>query len=309
MSAVLATHRLPEAKLLLLGQLFLPQIPPTALTARSEQLCQPTISRLIPTDDSTKKAVATTTVNLASELIFERKEALSGPELQAFSIIVEISPARVMLQHINPRFPSDAGGFSVPMAHQSARPIRLEGKFDSDIFALVPPLRECGVQGVTICARRYTNKQELLQAPYVLKSVRPLVTAKADGVYAPLGGIVGKLMVGLHASPGVNLPAQTSITKTGSGILSEKVELITPREQRLAQPPLKIDSFPFQMAVESRVDFGRAEGSVRTVSKRVNIDVSTTVVSDLSDVEVGTTPITVQGGECYLLTQWIEEIV
>jgi hypothetical protein len=195
------------------------------------------------------------------------------------------------------------------MAHQTTRPVRLEGKFDSDIFALVPPVRECGVQGVTICTRRFTTNDELLQAPYALKSVRPLVTAKADGVYVPLGGVVGKLVVGLHASPGVRLPAQPIITKAGAETLSEAVEYRTPREQRTVQPPLTIESFPFQAAVESHVDFGRAEGSIRSVSKRVNIEVSKISITDLSDIQVGTSAITVQGGECYLLSQWGEEIV
>jgi len=308
-SPTLTAHPLPESKRVVLAQLFSPPISPDTLNVRSQQLCQPTISRLVPADDSTKKAVATTAVTVASELIFERQGTVSGPELPAFSLIVEFSPARVLLQHMSPRFPSDASGFSVPMAHQSTRPVRLEGKFDSDIFALVPPLRECGVQGVAICARRFTKNDELLQAPYTLKSVRPLVTAKADGVYAPLGGVVGKLVVSLHGSAGVLLPARWSVAKSGAQTLSEVVELSTTRERRSTQPPFTIESFPFQAAFESRVDFGREEGSIRTVSKRVNIEVSKISIADLSDIEVGTSAVTVQGGECYLLTQWTEEAV
>lgn len=308
-SGAIASHSLAESKRAVLAQLFQPKLPTTALVARSQELCQPTISKLTPVDESTKKAIATTTVTVASELLFQRQGVISGPELPVFSVLVEISSARVLLRHMNPRFPSDANGFSVPMAHQGTRPVRLEGKFDSDIFALVPPVRECGVQGVALCARRFTKNLELLQAPYALKSVRPLVTAKADGVYAPLSGGVGKLVVGLHASAGVKLPAQALITKSGPETLSEVVELITNLEHRAAQPPLSIESFPFQMAFESRVDFGRTEGSVRTVSKRVNIDISKITIADLSEVEVGTAAITVQGGECYLITQWLEEIV
>ena len=308
-SPMLSTHPLPESKRAVLERLFLPQLSPSTLIARSQELCRPTISRLAPVDESTKKAVATTEVSFAAELIFERQGALTGPELATFSVIVEISKARVLLQHLSPRFPSDGSGVSVPMAHQNTRPVRLEGKFDSGILALVPPVRECGVQGVTICARSYSKDDHLLQTPYELKSVRPLVKAKADGVYAPLGGIVGKIMVGLLASPGIKLPSQSLITKTGTEILSDVLEYQTPREQRTVQPPLNFANFPVQAAFESRVDFGREEGSIRTVSKRVNVEVTSITIADLPNIEVGTSVVSVQGGQCYLLSQWSEEAV
>jgi hypothetical protein len=308
-SALISAQALPAEKRAILEQLFFPDIPAKALTARTKELCPHTISRLAPSDESAKKALATTDVAITSEILFEREGQAAGLELPQFSVIVEFSAARVFLQHTEPRFPSDASGFTVPMASESTRPVRLEGKFGADIFALVPPLRECGVQAVALCARRYTKNDELLQAPYTVRSLRPLVNAKADGVYAPPAGAAGKLMVSLLASQGVQLPQQWFTALSGTGTLSEHVQIVTSRDARATQPVLPADSLPLQLAVESRVDFGREEGSVRTSSERSTIELSTIPIADLPAVEVGTSELSVQGGRCYLVTRWSSEVL
>jgi hypothetical protein len=308
-SALISAQTMSAGNRAILEQLFLPDIPAKALTARSKELCPHSISRLAPIDESAKKALATTDVSISPEILFEREGQAAGLELQQFSVIVEFSAARVFLQHTEPRFPSDASGFTVPMASESTRPVRLEGKFGADIFALVPPLRECGVQAVALCARRYTKNDELLQAPYAVTGLRPIVNAKADGVYAPPTGTSGKVMVSLLASQGIQLPQQWFTALRGTGTLSEHVQIATSRDARARQPVLPADNVPLQLAVESRVDFGREEGSVRTSSERSTIELSTIPITGLPAAEVGTSELSVQGGQCYLVTRWSSEVL
>lgn len=308
-SPVISATSMPAEKRAILEQLFQPEIPAKTLAARTKTLCPHTITRLAPVDETAKKALASTDVAITSEILFEREGQAAGLELQRFAVIVEFSTARVFLQHTEPRFPSDSSGFTIPMASESTRPVRLEGKLGADIFALVPPLRECGVQAVALCARRYTKNDELLQAPYAVTGLRPIVNAKADGVYAPPTGTSGKVMVSLLASQGVQLPQQWFTALSGTGTLSENVQLTTLRDKRTTQPVLPALSLPLHLAVESRVDFGREEGGVRTSSERSTIELSTISITDLPAVEVGTSELSVQGGQCYLVTRLSNEVL
>jgi hypothetical protein len=298
----------PETRAII-EQLFRTEIPVATFRARDKDLCPQSISKVAPVDDSANRAIATTDVAVALELFFERNEPPTGLELSSFSVVVEFSPTRVFLQHSAPRFPSDAGGFTAPMANATTRPVRLEGRLGADILALIAPLKECRVQAVAFCARRYTKEEVLLRAPYSIKAIRPLINAKSDGVYAPPNNSTGRLMVSLLGSAGLKLPKPWFTVKEGSGTLSEAISISTPREQRTSQPTLTIEKLPTQVAVESRADFGNSQGVVRTAIKRANIELSTIDIPDINNLEVGTSALSIEGGECYLVTRWLEEIL
>lgn len=309
-SALIVSQPLSSEKRSVLEQLFTKEISAVALKNRSLKLCPPNITRVPAVDDTTTKGLAETTTSAAVEVLFRRTGERSGLELDHFGVIVEFSRSRILLRHLAPRFPSDSAGFSVPMVEGTLRPVRLEGKLGADILALVPPLRECTVQGVVLCPRRYTKGDELRVAPYVVEAIRPLVTMKADGVYAPPSGSVGKVMASLLASPGIALPNPWFRATQGSGTISQAIEFTTPREpDRAIQPSLPTSTLPMHCAVESRVDLGREEGSVRTVTKRIGVEVNSFTLSQLLDIEVGTSDLTVEGGACYLVSEWSEEVM
>ncbi len=309
-SALITSQPLASEKRGILEQLFLPEISAPALKNRDLKLCPHTLMRQEPVDDSTKKGLAEVITAVTAEVRFRREGEKTGIEPDHFSVFVEFSPSRVFLQHLAPRFPSDGAGFTVPMAESSTRPLRLEGKFGGDVLALVPPLRECGVKSVALCPRRYTKNDELLAAPYVVDTIRPLVKLKADGLYAPPSGIVGKVMTSLLGTPGVALPTTWFSATSGNGTLSQTLEFTTPRDAHNSpQSSLPVTTLPLHLAVESRVDLGREEGSVRTVSKRLIVELSSFALSELRDLEVGTSELTVAGGTCYLLSQWSEEVM
>lgn len=308
-SEIISPEPLAPERRAIIEQLFLAEIPLATFSARDKYLCPQSISKLTPIDDSANRAIATTDVVIGLELFFERNQPPTGLELSSFSIILELSAARAFLQHSAPRFPSDAAGFTAPIANATARPVRLEGRFGADILVLIAPLKECGVQAVAFCPRRYTKDEKLVRAPYSIKAIRPIINAKADGVYAPPSNATGRLMVSLLASLGLKLPNPWFVVKDGNGTLSEAISLKTPRDQRTSQPILTIDKLPTQVAVESRSDFGNVQGSVRTSSKRANIELSTINIRDLTNLEVGTSALSVEGGECYLVTRWVDEVV
>lgn len=296
----------PE-KRAILAELFAPDIKPKTLLKDRPKLCAPSLSRLAPINDSAKRAVTTTQASLAAEVFFERSEPTDSLELERYSIFVEFSSSRALLRHSTPRFPSDVSGFSVPFASSQARPLRLEGKFGSDIYAVVPPLRECNVRAVALCPRYYTKNEELLRAPYAVRSIRPLIEAKADGVYGPPQGITGKVMASILASADITLPTTWFKISTGTGSLSQSFELDS--SSHVKQKHISIQNLPISLALESRVDIGNTQGSIRTASKRAQIEVSTITLLDQKDVQLGTSELSVQGGECYLITQWTDEVV
>ena len=309
-SSQVISQPLSNEKRAILEQLFLPQIPAQALKDRTKTLCPHALSRQEPVDESTKKGLAEVSAAITTELHFRREGEKTNLELGQFSLSVELTPSRVFLRHLSPRFPSDAAGFTASAAGLTARALRLEGKFGADILALVPPLRGCGVMSVALCPRRYTKNDELLRAPYVVEALRPLVTMKADGVLAPPPGSSGKVMASLLASEGIAIPHTWFLATSGSGTLSQAIEFNTLRDAKnTTQPPLPVSTLPKHLAVESRVDFGREEGSVRTTSKRASIELSSFTLSQLPDLEVGTSELTVEGGQCYLLSAWSEEVV
>ena len=309
-SAQIASLPLTTEKRAILEQLFLPEIPAQALKDRTQKLCPHALTQQAPVDDSTKKGIADVSTSIITELHFRREGEKSNLELGEFSMIVELTPSKVFLQHHFPRFPSDAAGVNVPVAGQTTRPVRLEGKFGADILALVPPLRDCGVQSVALCPRRYTKNDELLRAPYVVQAIRPLVTMKADGVFAPPSGTSGKVMTSLLASTGVALPHTWFLATSGSGTLSQAIEFETLRDKKnTTQSPLHASTLPAHLAIESRVDLGREEGSVRTVSRRTSVELSSVTIPQLPNLEVGTSELTIEGGQCYLLSTWNEEVM
>ncbi|MFN5064046.1 MAG: hypothetical protein ACK5GN_14525 [Pseudomonadota bacterium] len=309
-SSLITSLPLAPEKRAILEQLFLPEIPAPALKKRSQSLCPHTIIRQQPLDDSISKAVSETRASIAVEVQFRRDDARPSIELDQFAVFVEFSPSRILARHRSPRFPSDAAGFSVPMADQTTRPLRLEGQFGADVLVLVPPLRECAVQAVALCPRRYSKNNELLLSSYTLSALKPLVTMKSDGVFVSPGNTAGKIMASLLASSGVTLPKPWFSSVSGSGTLSQGIEYSTPSEPSdTSQTAFNAATLPLHIAVESRIDFGRDEISIRTASKRTTVELASFTLSELADLEVGTSELTVAGGTCYLVSQWGAQVV
>jgi hypothetical protein len=133
---------------------------------------------------------------------------------------------------------------------------------------------------------------------------------KSDGVFVSPSNTAGKMMASLLASSGVTLPKPWFSSLSGSGTLSQGIEYSTPSEPSdTSQTAFNAATLPLHIAVESRIDFGRDEISIRTASKRTTVELASFTLSELADLEVGTSELTVAGGTCYLVSLWGAQVV
>jgi hypothetical protein len=275
-----------------------------------KSLCTQTITSLSPDTALAKKAIVETKASVATEILFEKSSDASGTMIDSFSFLVDLSPYRVFAQHRRPRFPSDSAGFSIPLSKDVARAARFEGVLGADIFALVPPLKECGIQSIALCARRYEKGDRLIKAPYSLKKVRVLVDGKAEAILAPPTNTAGKVRVSLRGSSNVELQSPAFRETVGSQTISARLAFKHSREPAQSTPSfLPLTIFPFTAVFESRADLGSEALALKTSRKLVSIDVSLFELTEKLDLLVGNSETSIEGGECYLVTQQIEETI
>ena len=292
------------------ARLFEQSLSAEVSTKRTSELCAKPILNSAPESDFTKKSVTKTEASLATEVLFERVGENGGIEMERFSVMVQFERSRVIARHLSPRFQGDGGGFRLPMAPSSTRAVRLEGKLGADVVAFVAPLSDCSHRAVALCPRRFTKNDELLRSPYAAKGVRPIFTLKADGVLAPPAGSTGKIVTSILASAGVLIPVEWSKSASGPGTISQEVEFSLPTDdRRISQPVLPLTASPFNFSIESRVDLGNPEKPLRRTSERIDVEVSTVKVGDFYDIELGTSELSVEGGDCVIVVESGEEVV
>jgi hypothetical protein len=273
-------------------------------------LCSQRITALSATGALAKKSIAETKASLAAELLFEKNKDASGTLVNDFAFLVELSQYRAFAQHRRPRFPSDSAGFSIPLSKDVMRATRFEGTLGADIFALVPPLKECGVQSIALCPRRYEKGDRLVRSPYSLTSVRILVDGKAEAILAPTNGSTGKVVASLRGSSNIELPPTWFRETVGTKTISAKYEFMHAREKSAGSPHfLPITSYPFTAAFEARVDLGLEASPLKTSRKLVTMEINPFQLTERSDLLVGNSELSIEGGECYLVTQWIDETI
>jgi hypothetical protein len=180
----------------------------------------------------------------------------------------------------------------------------------ADLFILVPPVRECGVQAIAICPRRFEKIARLLPAPYELKKMRLLINTKADAVLGASNEASRKVMVSVVGSHGVSLPSQWFKVATGAETLSVAITVAQDSQSRNQAVSFEaINSLPARASVESRVDVGNDNGITHSTRKRTSVEVSTIELPPMPNLLVGRSPLSVEGGQCYLFAQWSEESV
>jgi hypothetical protein len=302
-SSLLAASLLDQKRRSLLMQTFEENISPIDTKAVLEQLCPIELSKREVPNPSLAKAVTVTKSDFAVEFRFSYKGDPNKTHINSYSVHIDFSPQQVLLRHSSPRFKSHATGFLVPFARDVSRPIRLEGTLNSDMVAFVPPTRDCGVQGLMLCPRRYAHRDTLLLSPYELTDFRAIVNAKADGILSAEDNSPHKIMTSIQASKNIDLPPTWSHTKTGTKLIESSIEL-----QGSTDAPFKpIHALPIQMAVQSKVDLGSLEKPLRSVSKTTTVEVSQVLIAERTNTRVGKSLVTIEGGTCYLVSSRVKE--
>lgn len=276
----------------------------------AQRLCPHAILRSSVRNDTLQNSITETKVTVATELLFQKTAEASASMIDSFSFVTEFSPTRVLMRHMRPRFQSDLAGYSAPLSNDSTRPVRIEGEMGADVFVLIPPVSECGVQALVICPRRYEKIARLIPAPYELKKMRLLVRAKADAIVAASSESPLKAMVSILGSQGASLPSEWFQSVSGTKTLSATKSVSHDISSQGPLPEFEaIAALPTSVSVESRVDIGTEAGVLHSTRKRITTEVSTIQISNRPDLLVGRSPLSVDGGQCYLLTQWSEEAV
>jgi hypothetical protein len=180
----------------------------------------------------------------------------------------------------------------------------------ADIVVLVPPVEECGVQAIAICPRRYEKIDRLIQAPYQLKAARLLVDAKAEGILAPLKDNRGKVQASIRSSSNLTLPQSWFEEASGGGTISAKKSYAHNRNAPNTLPSFTpLPSLPWRGSYEARVELGTVAEALRASHKVTTTEIGTGMIAEQSDLQMGKSEYFVQGGSCYTVVQWTDEVV
>lgn len=297
---------LDQAKRDLLTSLF--TAPPAAPTLKKTkaELCPPSVSPATIADPSVKQALTIVENSAATEILFERpaKEGETAPP--RFSMLVEFSPSRVLVQHLNPRYQSEINGYSAPFLHDRTRVMWMEGKMGADVLVFIPPVRDCGVQGIVVCSRSYVPHNKLVDSHFAPIAARELISARADGLFSPAPGTAGKVQASLLASNNISLPEPWFTAAISNEHPATVIKRETPRNNREKLPPFITLTLPWLAAFESRLDFGRENESLRTSTRRLNVEISSYSIASYPQLTVGHSEFSVEGGDCYLVAEWSE---
>lgn len=269
-----------------------------------EQLCPFTVSQSDVKDESAQHALTVLENSVATEVLFEKPAPEGSAEVKRFSFLVDFSLSRVLLKHSTPRFPSEAAGLSAPFLVDQSRGAWVEGKLGSDIFVFIPPLRECGVQGVLLCPRSYEPQEKLVDSAFKPIAARFIVNAKADGLYSNPAGATGKVVASLQASKNVALPERWSVTTVNSKDPAATVKYSTPLGDPSKYPPFISMTLPWVAALRSRLDFGTEAAPLRTAFKEINVEITEFEMASIPKIRLGNSDFSVEGGRCTLVTQW-----
>lgn len=309
-NSVLTEGSFPAANRSLIEALIQePNLRPEALRSL-RTLCTPPSMLETNNSELRKSSVVETKASIAAELYFERTSGSSTAFIDSYSIYAEFSPTRLLLQHSRPRFASEHAGYSIPFPTEATRAVRIEGELGADILALIPPMRECSVQAVAICPRRFEKVDRLLDSPYAPRATRFFASAKADAVAASPTNSTIKVMSSILATPGINLPEAWFDVTVGKATLTAQKSIAPSHVKAGALPPLRtIDALPVVAGIASRIDIGNESTPAYTTLRRQDIEVSRIEVREMPKLSVGRSTLSVTGGPCWLLSVWSHEML
>lgn len=269
-----------------------------------DKLCPLDVSQSPMSDESARRALPIVENTLATDILFARPDdpSITGP--RQFSFLVEFSLTRVVLQHSLPRFPGDAPGQAVIFPSAASRGVWLQGKLGTDMFVLVPSVRECGARAVVLCPRAYKPEDKLADSKFTPKAARVLVTAKADGIFSNPAGTTAKVVASIRATKNIRLPREWSNSVVGPKDPEASVKVVAARNDRSQWPPFSPLTLPWLAAVESRTDFGTEALVYRSSSRTTSVEISEYQVKEIPAISVGYSEYSVEGGTCYLVAEW-----
>jgi hypothetical protein len=252
-----------------------------------------------------KAALALTETDMSVEVAFEKKDVDGASNASPFSMFVEFRDYDILLRSSQPRFASEAGGVLLMPEKVAGRAAWLEGKGDANVLVYVLPIAECGLRAVALCPRSYVPRVGLQQNRYTLIGARYYYSIKADGLFATDKQNPGRIRASVMGSSGVSLPEKWFDEQLSGVTPSATFKHIVQRTKG-NQGSFSPITVPSVQSIEARLDLGRGEDLLRTISKRTSIEISEFQLPEKQKVEVHFAETPVEAGGCFLIAKWSE---
>jgi hypothetical protein len=294
----------PEVRGALAALASLPENNP-AITRTRKEVCTAKLSPPAPHTLTTKAALALTETDISTEILFEKSGVDAGEQPAPFGVTIDFVDESIMVKSSVPRFPSEAAGVLKAPDKILARPLWIEGKNGASVLVFVLPLRQCATRAVALCPRSFQARSKLIFNGYTPTAARFFVSSKVDGLYATEPNETGTIRASLLTSESV--PAPTPWFDEASNAVTPSATL---KFQRLRTMPPLPEFFkaqvPLSGSIEARLELGREDRVLRTISKRTTIEVSEFTLPENQRVVVRLADTALEGGKCYLVAKWSE---
>lgn len=260
------------------------------------EVCSSGITRPDSSGEQVKVALGLTEADIVTELTFANDRASTN-------YLFDFSQDDILIRSSNPRYDSQAQGLRIDYPHEVTKTIWFEGKHETSILFLIPPVRDCSTQFVLACPRSYSKSRTLDETPITINGARSFTSAKADGLFKSPEGQEGKIQASLLSSTRVTLPSPWSAENTSRETPSASIKqhkLFDTRSSTLPFTPLSV---PFADAVEARLEYGDPSNVRRRISTRSTFSVQPLRLEAPQSVKIELSDISLQPGSCFVISR------
>ena len=271
--------------------------------ALGQNFCRPVVTQPTPSADQVKLALALVEAEITPVLSFETHPSNEQERSATVRYSIDFGLDTVTLRSSNARYQSQAAGLQVAYPHDVTRPVWFEGKGDTSILFLVPPVRDCNVQFVVACPRAYSNSRTLEQSKLSLAGVNYLTAVKADGLFKAPAEQEGKVLAAALASSRVTLPSTWSSENLSADSPSASFKIKKPVDTLDSKETFTAISLPTVDSVEARLEFGSASTVKRVVRSRATAELSSFTLESSQPVRIERSDIPLSAGSCIVISR------
>lgn len=263
------------------------------------EVCRSGVTRPDVAEEGVKVALALTEADIVAELAF----ASSGNSAATTKYLFDFSQDAILIRSSNPRYESQSEGLRIGYPHESTKTIWFEGKQETSILFLIPPVRDCSTQFILACPRSYSKSRTLDETPITIEGVRYFSSAKADGLFKAPEGTEGKIQASLLSSRRIRLPTPWSSENTSRETPSASIKQHKLLDTRLSTLPLTALSAPFADTIEARLEYGDPARVLRTVSSRATFTVHPARLETPQSIKIELADVSLQPGSCFVISR------
>ena len=265
----------------------------------SAEVCKSGVTRPDSAAEQVKVALALTEADIVAELQF----ANSSDSTASTKYLFDFSQDAILIRSSNPRYESQSEGLRIAYPHESTKTIWFEGKQETSVLFLIPPVRDCSTQFVLACPRSYSKSRTLEGTPVTIQAARYFSSAKADGLFKAPEGKEGKIQASLLSSSRITLPATWSAENVSRETPSASLKQHRLLDTRSSAVPFTTISVPFEDTLEARLEFGLPTEVLRVLSTRATFAVQPAPMATPQNVRIELADVSLQPGSCFVISR------